>query len=199
VRSSDATRVVVAAANSYMCDGIARALIDDDRMTVVGTAETCQRLVRIAAERRADVAVCDAGLVSADDPSLPVPTVLLSDECAATFRRLFHCGAVGVVSTDTDGSRLRAAVEHAAHGGVVLTQDQLAAVAQAARRRVVLTNREREIHRLRRQGLTNRQIADQLCLAEGTVKNSVSAVYKKLGQTKRRAGGAEFAGNVDEA
>ncbi|MFD0997263.1 DNA-binding NarL/FixJ family response regulator [Pseudoclavibacter chungangensis] len=48
-----------------------------------------------------------------------------------------------------------------------------------------LTRRELEILRLVAAGLTNRDIAEALVLAEGTVKNHVSAVLLKLGTTDR--------------
>lgn len=48
-----------------------------------------------------------------------------------------------------------------------------------------LSQREHEILRLPAQGLTNRQIAARLCLAEGTVKNYVTALLQKLGVDDR--------------
>ena len=45
----------------------------------------------------------------------------------------------------------------------------------------LLTEREREVFELMAKGLTNTQIAEQLCIANGTVKNYVSAVYDKTG------------------
>ncbi|MFN2242820.1 MAG: response regulator transcription factor, partial [Anaerolineae bacterium] len=48
-----------------------------------------------------------------------------------------------------------------------------------------LSEREREILRLVAQGLTNREIADRLCLAQGTVKNYVTIILQKLGARDR--------------
>lgn len=44
-----------------------------------------------------------------------------------------------------------------------------------------LTEREKEICSLMVEGLTNRQIADQLYISEGTVKNYISNIYDKTG------------------
>ncbi len=44
-----------------------------------------------------------------------------------------------------------------------------------------MTGREREVASLLAKGLTNRQIADQLYVSEGTVKNYISSIYDKTG------------------
>ena len=50
---------------------------------------------------------------------------------------------------------------------------------------VSLTRRERDILRLLAQGLSNKEIAAQLCLSEKTVKNRVSEILSKLGMHNR--------------
>ena len=52
-----------------------------------------------------------------------------------------------------------------------------------------LTDREMEIGRRIAEGLTNRQIANTLYLSEGTVKNYISEIYKKLGTSNRTKAG----------
>ena len=48
-----------------------------------------------------------------------------------------------------------------------------------------LTTRERDIARLVAQGLTNKEIASQLFLSEGTVRNNIVVIMEKLGVTNR--------------
>ena len=60
-----------------------------------------------------------------------------------------------------------------------------------------LTNQERRILRLIAEGLTNRQIAEQIHLAEKTVKNYVSNLLAKLGM-ERRTRGAVFAARLEQ-
>ncbi len=50
-----------------------------------------------------------------------------------------------------------------------------------------LTEREKSVFVLMVSGYTNRQIADKLCLSNGTVKNYISAVYEKIGTRERNA------------
>jgi DNA-binding NarL/FixJ family response regulator len=48
-----------------------------------------------------------------------------------------------------------------------------------------LTSRERDIARLVAQGLTNKEIANQLFLSEGTVRNNLAVVMEKLSVANR--------------
>ena len=61
----------------------------------------------------------------------------------------------------------------------------------------VLTAQERKIFDLIGKGMTNRQIGDEIFLAEKTVKNYVSSVLMKLGM-ERRTEAAAYAARVDE-
>jgi two-component system, NarL family, response regulator LiaR len=48
-----------------------------------------------------------------------------------------------------------------------------------------LTEREREVLSLMREGLNNREIAERLIISSSTVKNHVSSILAKLGTTSR--------------
>ena len=61
----------------------------------------------------------------------------------------------------------------------------------------VLTAQERKIFDLIGKGMTNRQIGDEVFLAEKTIKNYVSSVLMKLGM-ERRTEAAAYAARVDE-
>lgn len=50
-----------------------------------------------------------------------------------------------------------------------------------------LTERERSVFILMISGYTNMQIADKLCLSNGTVKNYISVIYEKIGTKERNA------------
>ncbi|OOL29367.1 hypothetical protein GQ85_26435, partial [Rhodococcus rhodochrous] len=52
-----------------------------------------------------------------------------------------------------------------------------------------LTAREVEVLRLVARGRSNRQIADELCIAEKTARNHVERVYAKLGVDNRTRAG----------
>ena len=50
-----------------------------------------------------------------------------------------------------------------------------------------LTEREKSVFLLMISGYTNIQIADKLCLSNGTIKNYISVIYEKLGTKERNA------------
>lgn len=68
----------------------------------------------------------------------------------------------------------------------------LASQREPAAKELVLTAREVQILRMLEQGLSNRDIADRLCIAVHTVKNHVHSVLTKLGVTNRAEAAARF-------
>ena len=67
---------------------------------------------------------------------------------------------------------------------------------EAQSRLTVLTPQERKVLELIAHGQSNRQIAEQLFLAEATVKNYVSSILNKL-QVARRAEAAAYIARRD--
>jgi DNA-binding NarL/FixJ family response regulator len=68
----------------------------------------------------------------------------------------------------------------------------LATERQTAAQELVLTGREAQILRMLELGLSNRAIADELCIAVHTVKNHVHSVLTKLGVSTRAEAAARF-------
>lgn len=68
----------------------------------------------------------------------------------------------------------------------------LATKRQPATQELVLTGREAQILRMLELGMTNRDIADELCIAVHTVKNHVHSVLTKLGVSTRAEAAARF-------
>jgi DNA-binding NarL/FixJ family response regulator len=103
-------------------------------------------------------------------------------------------GAVGYLLKDTPGEALIAAVKGTIEGkthvdpavaGKLFAQISQSSVSPNTSIAAELSEREREVLRLLARGLTNTDIAQQLHLSEGTVRNYVSAVFAKLGVSDR--------------
>ncbi|MEV4603367.1 response regulator transcription factor [Amycolatopsis sp. NPDC049253] len=182
--------------------GVAELLEDDDELTVVGQASSVsQALARIPA-LRPDVAVLDVRLP--DGNGIELARELLSklvglkclmltsytDEQAMLDAVL--AGASGYVIKDIKGLDLVSAVREVGAGKSLL--DAHAAAALMAKLRdtaekkgplAQLSEQEGSLLELIGEGLTNRQIAERMFLAEKTVKNYVSRLLTKLGMERR--------------
>jgi DNA-binding NarL/FixJ family response regulator len=100
-------------------------------------------------------------------------------------------GASGYLLKDLPSRELAAAIR-LAHAGVLQIDPAAAAQLTAAlsaptfpKADIALSTRETEILRLVAQGLANREIARQLHLSEGTVKNHISRILDRLGLRDR--------------
>jgi two-component system response regulator DesR len=99
-------------------------------------------------------------------------------------RDLLQAGVHGYILKDDDYvSRIDLIVRDLASGEIYLSPQAYIALAKATRadsKEVSLSEREIEILRLARRGLPNPQIAKALHLSPGTVRNHLSAIYRKL-------------------
>jgi two-component system response regulator DesR len=107
----------------------------------------------------------------------------------ARVRDLLQAGVYGYILKDDDYvSRIDTIIRDLAEGRVYLSPQAYEALVEATRAEEVeqtLTEREVEILRLAKRGLPNPQIAQALHISPGTVRNHLSAVYRKLGVHSR--------------
>jgi DNA-binding NarL/FixJ family response regulator len=108
-------------------------------------------------------------------------------------------GARGYVLKNVRGGDLVASIRRVANGEMLLTTDQIERARERLRRQITedirlesLSAQEHKILDLLSEGLSNREIADVMFLAEKTVKNYVSNLLAKLG-FQRRTEAALFA------
>lgn len=107
----------------------------------------------------------------------------------AWVRDLLQAGVYGYILKDDDYvSRIDTIIRDLADGEIYLSPQAYEALAQATREEEIeqpLSEREIEILRLAKRGLRNPQIAQALHLSPGTVRNHLSAIYRKLGVHSR--------------
>jgi DNA-binding NarL/FixJ family response regulator len=106
-----------------------------------------------------------------------------------------RAGAIGYLLKDVSAQHLIEAIHSAAQGETFLQPSIAAKVVAEFTRRTLpgpsqaliepLTSRELEILRLLSSGMNNREIAEQLVITEGTVKNHVTNILGKLGVRDR--------------
>jgi DNA-binding NarL/FixJ family response regulator len=125
-------------------------------------------------------------------PDIPVLVLTTFDDDASLFGAL-RAGAAGYLLKDVSSDTLIAALQAATRGESFLQSTVTGRVVAAFARLMEeergvraealvlpLSPREREILGQLGTGASNKEIADRLCLAEGTVKNHVTSILSKL-------------------
>jgi two-component system response regulator DevR len=182
--------------------GLRDLLEAEDDIRVVGEAATQEQAVGRVHALDPDVAVLDVRLQEGNGVeacreirSLHPRTACLILTSYADDEALFEAimaGAAGYVLKQIRANDLVDAVRRVAAGQSLLDPAVTARVLERLRRGpeedeliARLSVQERQVLLLLAEGLTNRQIADRLYLAEKTIKNYVTSVLSKMGLTRR--------------
>ncbi|RZQ64400.1 response regulator [Amycolatopsis suaedae] len=184
--------------------GLRTVLEAEKDIAVTGEAATAAEALTRVPLVRPDVAILDVRLPDGEGVSVcreiravvdPPPACLMltsySDD-EALFGAIM-AGAAGYMLKQVSGSNLVTAVRTVAAGGSLLDAHLTASVLSRLRGEEgsadtgygQLSPQERRVLELIADGLTNRQIAQRLGLAEKTIKNYVSSLLHKLGFTRR--------------
>ena len=104
--------------------------------------------------------------------------ILTTFDDATIVRRSIKAGAAGFLLKDVSPTTLAEAIT-AAYDGHPYVDPRVAHLLALPSRFAGLTPTEKTVAELVGQGLSNREIAAELHLAEGTVKNHISALLRK--------------------
>jgi DNA-binding NarL/FixJ family response regulator len=182
--------------------GVRELLEGAEDIEVVGEAGTVAQALDRVPLTNPDVAVLDVQLP--DGSGVEVCRELLSDHPDLRCIMLTSftddealldaviAGASGYILKDVRGSDIVESVRRVAAGGTLLepsavarARDRLRRGAEEDARLKGLTPQEHRILALLAEGRTNRQIAEEMYLAEKTVKNYVSNLLSKMGMSRR--------------
>jgi DNA-binding NarL/FixJ family response regulator len=191
----DAIRVVVADDHPLFREGVVASLAADSGVAVVGQAADAESAVRLVCEVVPDVVLLDVsmpgdGLRAAARIATACPTtrivMLTVSEDEDDLLRALQVGASGYALKGVSARELGAIIR-SVHAGEVYVAPGLAfgVLRETSRPRrddplAGLSPREREVLGLVAGGLNNQEIADELGLAEKSVKHHVSNILKKL-------------------
>jgi DNA-binding NarL/FixJ family response regulator len=182
--------------------GLRELLEGEGDIVVVGESGLAAEATRRIPALRPDVAILDARLpdgsgidvcreVRSRDPRIAALILTSYDDDDALFSAIM-AGAAGYLLKQVSGHDLTGAVRRVARGQSMLdphvTQQVLERIRsgpQVDPALARLTEQERRILGLIGEGLTNRQIAETVFLAEKTIKNYVSSLLAKLGVDSR--------------
>jgi two-component system, NarL family, response regulator DesR len=185
-------RVVIAEDQGMVLGALAALLEIEGDIAVIGRARNGKEALHAVLTEKPDIFITDIEMP--EMTGLEVAAELRRRRAAArviivtTFaragylRRALEAGASGYLLKDTRAEELAEAVRRV-HRGLRVVDPELAAEAWVEAD--PLTDRERQVLRLAGDGLASGDIASQLGLSEGTVRNYLSDAIGKLGAGNR--------------
>jgi len=200
-------RVLLADDEVLIRAGVRLVLEAVDDIEIVAEADNGARAVELARKHFVDVALLDIrmpgvdGLAAAAEMAKVAPqtkVVMLTTFGEEDYvTRALRCGAAGFLLKDTPPDDLITGVRVAAAGESVLSPKvtkqlieryvnrDVGQIEDARRRVAALTDRERDVLSLLREGCSNAEIAKALLIGEGTAKSHISRILSTLGCTNR--------------
>ena len=193
--------------------GIRELIEAEDDLEVVGEAGTAEEAMSRIPPTRPDVAVLDVRLPDGDGvevcreirsrhPEIQCLMLTSFADDEALFSAIM-AGASGYVLKQVKGADLLDGIRRVGRGESLLDPAVTRRVLERLRAKPEedelsdLTEQEKRILQLIAEGRTNRQIAEEIFLAEKTVKNYVSNILSKLGMS-RRSEAAAYAARLEE-
>ena len=185
-------RVLIAEDQSMVAGALAALLQIEGDIDVVGTARDGREALDLARALRPDVVVTDiempemSGLELAkrlrDEEGRPRVVILTTFARPGYLRRALDAGASGYVLKAAPSRNLAEAIRRIHAGGRAIDPEL---AAEAWGEIDPLSDREREVLRLAESGQSAADIAAELHLSEGTVRNYLSEAISKLGARNR--------------
>ncbi len=176
-----------------------------DEVMIVGQSTTDTAALRMVAEHRPDIVLCDVRIGKASGldlcrqitlqyPDTKVVLLTVYDDEHYLYQAL-RVGASGYILKRVDGRELVAQLRRVREGETVVDASLAGRVALAAARlsagqfwsgaHLGLTQRESEVLGLLVSGHSNRAVASKLVVSEDTVKTHIRGLYRKLGVSDR--------------
>ena len=181
-------RVLIVDDQQLLRRGLKLLLAQSPEIQVVTTCASAAETLVSLHNSEVDVVLADAVMPGMDGPELveqcqtlwpSLPVIILTTFDDATIvRRSIKAGAAGFLLKDVSPTTLAEAIT-AAYDGHPYVDPRVAHLLALPSRFAGLTPTEKTVAELVGQGLSNREIAAELHLAEGTVKNHISALLRK--------------------
>jgi two-component system, NarL family, response regulator DevR len=196
------TRIFLVDDHEVIRQGIVALLRAENDLEVVGEAATVREALTRVPTVQPEVAVLDVRLPDGNGVELcrDLRSRLPELRCLMLTSFADHealvdaimAGAAGFVLKEVVGSELVSAIQKVAAGESLIDAKMTSGLLSRLRKQQdhvdplhKLTERERMLLELIGEGLTNRQIAERMYLAEKTVKNYVSGLLDKLDMQRR--------------
>lgn len=186
-------RVLIAEDQALLLGALAALLRLEDDIDVVGTARNGQEALALCQSAAPDIVLTDiemplmTGLELATalaGQGSPCKVVIVTTFARAGYlRRAMAAGVRGYLLKDAPADKLADAIRTVHKGGRAIAPEL--ALESWSGGEDPLSERERQVLRLAGEGRTSADIARQICLSEGTVRNYLSEAISKLNAGNR--------------
>lgn len=191
-------KIMLADDHTVLRQGMAQALNAQEDMAVIAQAGTGIEAVKFAQELQPDVILMDINMPQMDGVEATLQIFQAAPQIGIIILTMYRrdeyvfeaikAGASGYLLKEVELDELLAAIRTVAQGEAVIDPAIASRVLAELRQPTQsplpeptsLTERDLEILRGITQGLSNQDIADQLFLAEKTVRNRLSLIFKQL-------------------
>ena len=197
-------KVIICDDQAIVRDGLELLLKLEKDIEVIGLAQDGAEAVELVAEQAPDLVLMDLIMPGVNGveatrrirglyPEVKVLVLTTYDDDVWVFDAI-RAGASGYLLKDTPREKVIEAIHGTVEGktyldpsvaGKLLDQTASQQVQPSTRLTDKLTGREEDVLRRMARGLSNTEIASQLHLSEGTVRNHVSAIFTKLDVSDR--------------
>lgn len=175
----------------------------DSRIKIIAQASNGEEGYRLALTHHPDIVLMDvrmpgmdgvesARLIRAEAPEIKIIMLTTFDEDEYVFEAL-KLGVSGYLLKDIPPAEVESAIFNVYNGDLMMNSGVVAKVInklnfisnlEQSKKNLsiqeLLSPRELDVFRLVALGCDNKEIAEKLCLTEGTVRNHVSKIYSKL-------------------
>ncbi|WP_344388021.1 response regulator transcription factor [Streptomyces vastus] len=187
-----ASRIAIAGSALLTAELMAASLSREEGLEVVTVVSNYHKLVEVVERKEADVTLIDPDRVHGDCVAVACEirkarpacgVALVVDAPTRTFvDQALRAGVLGIVPKTAGLRRLIDSVRGVASGQVVMDPQLLSVV---GRQDGPLTDREADVLRLTASGASVKEMAGELYLTAGTIRNLASAAIKKLDARNR--------------
>ncbi len=207
----DTIRIMLVEDHTLVREGLKNLLSTEPDLEVIAEAADAEEAMLKVKECRPDVVIMDIALPGVDGivataeikreyPRINVAMLTMHvDE--RLIARSVQAGANAYLLKSATREQLVTTVRTLREGQVLLSDNQLQVLIKKANADSAddePTLREKEVLRCLSKGFTNKEIGQQLCIAESTVKSHLYKIYVKIGVTTRSEAVSKMARFINE-
>jgi len=174
-----------------VCQSLRLLLGKEEGFQVIGTASNGQEAIELNRREQPDVVLMDiqmpildgiesTKMIKQETPSVHI-MMLTTFKDEKNIRLALKAGAAGYLLKSSSIEKMAAHIRALVCGTTVLDPDVLRAIIEPTTEAIEgLTKREMDIVELVAEGLSNKEIGEQLYLSDGTIRNMLTVILDKL-------------------